>query len=191
GDLNSRDQMIRFDSGLCVGKNFACGTNAVIPAACPTNGTPCAFYKTLDGPTSPPPGTPWTTGWTFIEYSSPRGNTSPGTYGYYAAVYHDQAGFGFVEVYDTNTLMGGGGNPNKYSDLAGFKTDVLKNNPGPFSAGATNTYTTVDGHAIQFSIADSKILSFDGQPPYDPTRTNGDVIQNDGHGNVTIKNPAL
>jgi hypothetical protein len=104
--------------------------------------------------------------------------------GFYAAVYQ-QDGFGFLEVYDTWS------NPQMLTSLNAFANAVFENNAGAtFSKTNPNNYKTVAGSVIQF-LADAKIVTVDGKPPYDPTRTNGDIIDDNGQGLVTIKNPAL
>ena len=192
-DLTAREEMIRFDPSLCVGPNFACGTNPKLGICGPGVPAPCATvtagdtrgtYKQVDGPISKPAA--GESSWTFIEYVSPKsGATLEGTYGFYAAVYQ-QDGFGFVELYDTSVV------PKTFATLGDFKTAVLANNPGPtFSPTDPNTYKMVDGKTIQFSVGEGRIIAIDGNPPYDPNRTSGDVINNDGTGVVTIKNPAF
>ena len=184
GQFHSRTQMIRFsqtgqDHGvtaggrnMCVAPNFACGLNPVVPADTYPD-------RETNGP------------WTFIN----KGPATAGDVGYYVAVYQKE-GFGFFEVYDTRSDPSGlvaatGG------DLAAafgaFKAKVLQNNGArPFAKGE-NSYLTVAGVEIRFRAADSgsDILLLNGQPPYDPTRTNGTVINADGQGLVTIENPAL
>lgn len=171
GDLHSRDQMIRFSDpsgeNMCVAPNFACGLKPEIPQAYLDIGVP-------DGP------------WTFIDKSNPTANPA---YGYYVAIYR-QDGFGFLEVYDTFS------HPDGVMTFAEFKQKVLDNND-PVITGRTysqnsdnNFYKTIHGDKIQFN-PDAKIISINDKPPYDPNRTNGTIINNDGTGLITIKNPAL
>ena len=172
--ITSRDKLIQFyDSGnenLCVWRNFACGLNPVIPPN----------YTAIDpGPTSNPP--PGMGTWTFYDQS---GGSVGQKAGFYAAVYQ-QDGFGFLQVYDTWS------NPQMLASLNAFANAVFGNNVGAtFSKTNPNNYKTVAGSVIQFQ-ADAKIITVDGKPPYDPNRTNGDIIDDNGQGLVTIKNPAL
>jgi HYDIN/CFA65/VesB-like, Ig-like domain len=161
-DLHSRDQMIRFDPGMCVARNFACGFNPVVP------------YATTPDP-SPKAGVAGT--WSFLDKHG-----DPNAYGYYVAIYK-QDNFGFFEVCDTFSTGCG-------DTVADFIQKVHANNDDKtFSSSGTNTYRTIDGTLIEFSVADTKILNINGLPPYDPNRTSGDIINNDGKGMVTISNP--
>jgi hypothetical protein len=172
GNLHSRAQMIRFyDSAgenLCVWRNFACGTNPVIPAN----------YQNADpGSLSVPQ--PGSGSWSFFDQS---GGSVGQVAGYYVAVYR-QDNFGFFEVYDTWS------NPQNLASLHEFAGRVFANNSGrTFSQSSVNTWTVVAGNVIQFD-ADAHIVTIDGHAPYDPNKTNGDVINNDGTGVVTITNP--
>ena len=181
GTLHSRVQMIRFsDPGgenLCVWRNFACGLNPVIPGN---------YMKADPGSIPAPPGSGT---WSFFDQSGGHVGPSGGpctaaNIGYFAAVYQ-QDGFGFLEAYDTCS------NPQGLAKLNDFATRVYNNNAGygsSWSQTGVNTYKVVAGNVIQFT-ADAHIVSADGNPPYDPNRTNGDIINNDGNGVVTIKNP--
>jgi hypothetical protein len=186
GEFHSRVDMIRFsetgsdagvpnrvlfldDQGLphfidvnpniCVARNFACGLNPVIPDA--YKNLPSEQFQT-DGP------------WSFIDKSQ------PGPFGYYVAVYQND-GFGFFEVYDTKTDEQG------LQSFADFKQRALANNgTRTFTNNSDNNfYKTISGSEIQFN-PDSKIITIDGHPPYDPNRTNGDIINYDPK-TMTIK----
>jgi len=164
GDLHSRAQMIRFDSGLCVGPNFACGLNPVLA------------YATIPDP-MPKAGVPGA--WHFADKHG-----APNTPGYYVAVYQ-QDNFGFLEVYDTWK------NTKGVADINDFISRVHANNDTQVYAGTgNNTETTIEGDVIQFTL-DPRIVSINGNPPYDPTRTNGTIINNNGAGIITITNPAM
>jgi hypothetical protein len=117
--------------------------------------------------------------WSFINRSAIAPN-----YGYYAAVFQG-AGWGFLEACDTFI------DPCKSKTYDDFKAAVQANNPDPtaFSNTGTNTYKTFDGKTIQFSIGDGMIVNINGQAPYDPNRTNGTIIDNNGAGTITITNP--
>lgn len=163
--------MIRFSNpggqNMCAAPNFACGS--LVSPAIP------ASYTVSSVVTAPPA----TGSWSFIDQ---HGLT--GQFGYYVAFYQ-QDGFGFFEAYDTFS------NPLSVTDLADFQQRVLNNNAGQtFSQGSVNTYKTIDGSVIQFMV-DAEIVSINGKPPYNPTRTNGTIINNNGQGLVTITNPAL
>ncbi|HEX6795050.1 MAG TPA: choice-of-anchor D domain-containing protein [Casimicrobiaceae bacterium] len=164
GELHSREQMIRFsepNENMCVAPNFACGQNPVIGSGYP------AGVQVVDG------------NWTFIDKGA-----AAGSYGYYVALYQ-QDGFGFLEVHDTYAA---GNAALKFED---FQTQVKNNNAGRvYSASDVNTYRTIDGTVIQFK-ADARIVSVNGNPPYDPNRTNGTIIDSNGQGVLTITNPAL
>jgi hypothetical protein len=161
---HTRDQMLRFDDGLCVAPNFACGMNPVYPDATIVDPTPKAGAA----------GT-----WKFADKHG-----DPGKPGYYIAAY-TQGNFGFFEAYDTWT------NAKGVKDLPDFIGRVHATNDSQTYAGTgTNTYTTVSGDVIQFTL-DPSIVSINGHPPYDPNRTNGTIINSDGQGTVTISNPAL
>jgi hypothetical protein len=163
GDKHSRDTMIQFDAGLCVAPNFACGFN------------PKYADANMPDPT-PKQGVAGT--WHFADKHGDGDKP-----GYYVAVY-TQDNFGFFEVYDTWT------NPKGLANIQAFIQKVHQNNDArTFSSTANNTYTTVMGDVIEFSF-DPHILSINGHPPYDPNRTNGTIINNDGNGTVTITNPA-
>jgi hypothetical protein len=170
--LHSRAQMIRFSNpseNMCVAPNFACG--ALVSPAIPAN------YTVSSVVTAPPA----TGTWSFIDQHAAKVQ-----FGYYVAFYQ-QDGFGFFEVYDTFS------NPLNVTDLADFQQRVLTNNTGQTfsgSSGSVNTYKTVDGSVIQFTV-DAHIVAINGKPPYDPTRTNGTIINSNGQGIVTITNPAL
>ena len=166
GALHSRDQMIQFDASLCVAPNFACGLNLRIPYT----------YTTMPDP-NPKAGAAGT--WQFIDKHSDLGKP-----GYYVAIYQ-QGNFGFFDVYDTWK------NDNGVTDINDFIGRVHANNDAQtYAATGTNTYKTVAGDVIQFTL-DPHIVSINGHQPYDPTRTNGDVINNDGQGTITITNPVL
>jgi hypothetical protein len=172
GSLHSRAQMIRFydptGENLCVWRNFACGSNPVIPGN----------YHTADpGPLNTPQ--PGNGSWSFFDQS---GGSVGQHAGYYVAVYQEGS-FGFLEVYDTWS------NPQSLANLQDFAKRIFANNSGrTFTKSGVNTWKVVAGNVIQFDV-DAHIVAIDGQPPYDPNRTNGDVIDNDGTGVVTIKNP--
>jgi len=86
-------------------------------------------------------------------------------------------------VYDTF------GTP-ELGDVKMFMQKVHENNLGTtYSRSSVNTYKTADGTVLQFTV-DAKIVSINGVPPI-RDRTNGDVINNDGQGMVTITNPGL
>jgi hypothetical protein len=175
-DRHNRGDLIRFwdpqGENMCVAPNFACG---LIPPG-QTSAIPGSYVIAKQEPAKPP-----ATGvWKFIDQHSP----TAGAPGYYVAVY-EQDGFGFFEVYDTST------DPLKVVDITDFENRVHKNNDGrTFSKADPNTYTTLDNSILQFT-ADAHIVTINGNQPYDPSRTNGTIINNDGHGTVTISNPAL
>lgn len=175
-DRHNRGDMIRFwdpqGENMCVAPNFACG---LIPPGL-SSAIPGSYMIAATQPAKPP-----ATGvWKFIDQHSP----AAGAPGYYVAVY-EQDGFGFLEVYDTAT------DPLKLANLTDFENRVHSNNDGrTFSKTDVNTYATLDGSMVQFTV-DAHIVTINGNPPYDPTRTNGTIINNDGKGTITITNPAL
>lgn len=167
-DKHTRAQMLRFHgpgNNLCVAPHFACGLNP--------DGLNDANYPPGPGDERNSPG------WSFINKGG-----APGAFGYYVAFYR-QEDFGFLEVYDTFK-------PNAIS-FADFKAQVHANNDQRvFVRDGVNTYKTIDGTVIEFRVVEAaEIVTLNGAPPYDKTRTNGSVINADGQGLVTIKNPAL
>jgi hypothetical protein len=178
GALHSRAQMLQFFNpgaeNLCVAPNFACGFTPLIPAN----------YAPAIGPITVPPASGT---WSFIDSSNvdtANGGTLGTVPGFFVAFYR-QEGFGFLEAYDTWL------NPQGYKTLQDFEGAVFADNStATFSQSSTNTYKTVGGSVIQFDV-DAHIVTINGKPPYDPNRTNGDIIDNNGSGTITIKNPAL
>ena len=170
GRSHTRSKMISFfepnGENLCVGPNFACGLGPNVPADYP-NKVPDADVNAVGLDPAH---------WTVFDRKG-----SAGPYGYFVAVYR-QEDFGFLEVYDTFK------NTPPLADVHAFMQKVHDNNPGAtFSRSDVNTYHTVDGTKLQF-LVDARIVSINDVAP-DRSRTNGDVIDNDGNGTVTIKNP--
>jgi len=182
GALHSREQMLRFANpggeNMCVAPNFACG---FLPGSDPNNPN---YPQTVDYVVAPPgpiKQAPATGTWYFFDKS----NGSVGKVAGYYVMYYTQDNFGFMEVYDTWL------NPKGYKTIADFQKAVLANNQSQtFSNSSTDTYTTVDGSVIRFDV-DAHIETINGNPPYDPTRTNGTIIDNNNAGTITITNPGL
>jgi hypothetical protein len=169
---HTRNKMISFHEkggeNMCVGPNFACGLNPNVPADYPGRAPDSAVAAAGLDPAR----------WKVFDRKG-----SAGSYGYYVAVYQ-QDDFGFFEVYDTFT------NSQSLVDVNAFMQKVHDNNPNAtFSQSGVNTYKTVDGAVLGFTV-DARIVTINGVPPI-RDRTNGDVINYDGQGIVTITNPGL
>jgi hypothetical protein len=181
--FNDVSQMIRIEGAInddhermntCVGPDFACGLNVVVPPG----------YNTL------------TTGpWTFVDATN---------LGFYATVYTapcdssecvteasgGRQNFGFFEAA-----------PSSISSFSAFVAGVLQRNPDNFSAGQINHYVTATGHAIDFTVVTSNnkynwgILSIDGRAqPTDISQWPmwaGDIITSFGQhaGALVVHNP--
>jgi hypothetical protein len=160
-------------SNMCVAPNFACGLNPVIP---PTM---------IAGPncvnTSTPP-------WTFINFSGGcNGIGAP--FGLYLAVFNNPpsgigGSMGFLEAFDTKV------NPNL--PFGQFVTMVLQQNQNrTYNLVGTNTYVTITGEELQFTIAPSRIVSIKNGPtlPQDAPMAFGDMVSSKAQsGVITITN---
>jgi len=182
---NRIPQRNRVNTG--VAPHFACGINPVIPDAyLPQDKPDC--YRVV-GP------------WTFLDHSS-ESCVGRRDYGFYAAVFRARTGntsYGFFEARGRHESQG-------LSFEQFVETVQAQNSDRQFAYGAVNVYTTSTGRDIKFEFnppGDNKyiwpILST-GDPNIDQTLdrglpswplAQGDVINSDGPGRITIDNPFL
>jgi hypothetical protein len=122
----------------CVGPNFACGNHVVIP---PEMSDVC--QKTVGK-------------FTFVDFTGTCAaraglpvDKRDASHGFFAAVFKGDGDWGFFEVEGFQTVGA------KVSTLDDFAREVTTRNPvQDFSAGRSNTYTTLQGDTIHFAPID-------------------------------------
>ena len=124
-------------------------------------------------------------------------------YGYYMAVYERQCDssrcvmkadtYGLIEILEPNPSIV---NHTNNIDFVTFQEQVMTNNPNVFQSQDIMTYTTVDGHVIQFEIdpvaGQASVVQYD-TTPYERDYTNWPIarsrtIQSTTPGRMTIDN---
>jgi hypothetical protein len=123
-------------------------------------------------------------------------------FGYYMAVYERQCDFGqcamkadtygLIEILEPNSLL----NHTNNIDFVTFQEQVMTNNPNVFQSNGIMTYTTIDGHVIQFEInpieGQASIVQYDNMQ-YEREYSNWPIarsrtIQSTTSGRITIDN---
>jgi hypothetical protein len=181
----------------CVGPDFACGYNVVIPSAIYLSNSACVVYKAeMCGAASA--STP--EAWTFLNRSDDALHCVAGA----------PAGGFFVAIHQDNSASNRAGSLEAFPANAGksfsqFVAGVCSRNGAHALVSQNNSYTTTAGVALNFSLPlpPNPLFHQDGQVSFSGTTfgtsnapmdswplASGTILNADGQGKVTFHEPA-